>query len=160
MRPFGALVFGRLGDMIGRKPIILAGMALAVVTYFPLFNALTKAANPDLAKARQTAKVSVTASAGDCSFQGNPVAREIDFTKSCDIAKRFLAQNSVSYDNVVAKAAGPARWVIAASPMRLPQAAWGREGRARITAVPIPACAPWSPPLPRMSGPTPQRPAP
>jgi hypothetical protein len=78
------------------------------VTYFPLFNALTKAANPDLAKAQQTAKVSVTAAAGDCSFQGNPVAREIDFTKSCDIAKRFLAQNSVSYDNAVAPAAGPA----------------------------------------------------
>jgi MFS family permease len=102
------VVFGALSDKIGRKPIILAGMALAVVTYFPLFNALTKAANPDLAKAQQTAKVSVTAAAGDCSFQGNPVAREIDFTKSCDIAKRFLAQNSVSYDNVVAPAAGPA----------------------------------------------------
>jgi MFS family permease len=102
------VVFGALSDKIGRKPIILAGLALAVVTYFPLFNALTKAANPDLAKAQQTAKVSVTAAAGDCSFQGNPVAREIDFTKSCDIAKRFLAQNSVSYDNAVAPAAGPA----------------------------------------------------
>ena len=102
------VVFGALSDKIGRKPIILAGMALAVVTYFPLFNALTKAANPDLAKAQQTAKVSVTAAAGDCSFQGNPVAREIDFTKSCDIAKRFLAQNSVSYDNAVAPATGPA----------------------------------------------------
>ncbi len=102
------VVFGALSDKIGRKPIILAGMALAVVTYFPLFNALTKAANPDLAKAQQTAKVTVTAAAGDCSFQGNPVAREIDFTKSCDIAKRFLAQNSVSYDNAVAAAAGPA----------------------------------------------------
>jgi len=102
------VIFGALSDKIGRKPIILAGMALAVVTYFPLFTALTKAANPDLAKAQQTAKVSVTAAAGDCSFQGNPVAREIDFTKSCDIAKRFLAQNSVSYDNAVAAAAGPA----------------------------------------------------
>jgi len=102
------VIFGTLSDKIGRKPIILAGLALAVVTYFPLFNALTEAANPDLAKAQQTAKVSVTAAAGDCSFQGNPVAREIDFTKSCDIAKRFLAQNSVSYDNAVAAAAGPA----------------------------------------------------
>jgi hypothetical protein len=35
----------------------------------------------------------------ECSFQGNPVARDIDFTTSCDIAKRFLAQSSVSYDN-------------------------------------------------------------
>ncbi len=102
------VVFGALSDKIGRKPIILAGMFLAVVTYFPLFNALTNAANPDLAAAQAKNKIVVSAAAGDCSFQGNPVAREIDFTKSCDIAKRFLAQNSVSYDNVVAPAAGPA----------------------------------------------------
>jgi MFS family permease len=102
------VIFGTLSDKIGRKPIILAGMALAVVTYFPLFGALTKAANPDLAAAQVKNQIVVTAAAGDCSFQGNPVAREIDFTKSCDIAKRFLAQNSVSYDNAVAAAAGPA----------------------------------------------------
>ena len=28
-----------------------------------------------------------------CSFQGSPVAREVDFTSSCDIAKRALAQS-------------------------------------------------------------------
>ncbi len=103
------VVFGALSDKIGRKPIILAGLALAVVTYFPLFNMLTNAANPDLAAAQAKNKIVVTAAAGDCSFQGNPVAREIDFTKSCDIAKRFLAQNSVSYDNAVAAEAGPAK---------------------------------------------------
>ncbi|MBY0466619.1 MAG: MFS transporter, partial [Burkholderiales bacterium] len=102
------VVFGALSDKIGRKPIIMAGLALAILTYFPLFEKLTQAANPDLAKAQATAKVTVTAAAGDCSFQGNPVAREIDFTKSCDIAKRFLAQNSVSYDNLVAAQPGPA----------------------------------------------------
>ena len=102
------VVFGSLSDKIGRKPIIMAGLLLAIVTYFPLFEKLTLAANPDLAAAQKNAKVSVTAAAGDCSFQGNPVAREIDFTKSCDIAKRFLAQNSVSYENVVAAQPGPA----------------------------------------------------
>jgi predicted MFS family arabinose efflux permease len=109
------VIFGALSDKIGRKPIILAGMALAVLTYFPLFNALTQAANPDLAAAQAKNKIVVSAAAGDCSFQGNPVAREIDFTKSCDIAKRFLAQNSVSYDNVTApagSAAGPAEIMI------------------------------------------------
>lgn len=103
------VVFGSLSDRIGRKPIILAGMLLAVITYFPLFKALTNAANPDLAAAQAKNQIVVTAAAGDCSFQGNPVAREIDFFKSCDIAKRFLAQNSVSYDNQVATAAGPAK---------------------------------------------------
>ena len=103
------VIFGALSDKIGRKPIILAGMLLAAVTYFPLFKALTNAANPDLAAAQAKNQIVVTASAGDCSFQGNPVAREIDFTKSCDIAKRFLAQNSVSYDNAVSAEAGPAK---------------------------------------------------
>ncbi len=102
------VIFGTLSDKIGRKPIIMAGLLLAALTYFPLFSALTDAANPKLAAAQKSAQVIVTAAPGDCSFQGNPVAREIDFTKSCDIAKRFLAQNSVSYSNATATAAGPA----------------------------------------------------
>ena len=38
--------FGWLSDRIGRKPIILTGCLLAALTYFPLFHALTAAANP------------------------------------------------------------------------------------------------------------------
>ena len=98
------VIFGTLSDKIGRKPIIMAGCLLAVVTYFPVFKMLTEAANPDLAHAQANAAVTVTADPATCSFQGNPVAREIDFKSSCDIAKRYLVQNSVSYDNV----AGPA----------------------------------------------------
>lgn len=40
------VVFGTLSDKIGRKSIILAGLILAAVSYFPLFKALTAAANP------------------------------------------------------------------------------------------------------------------
>jgi MFS family permease len=94
------VVFGSLSDKIGRKPIIMAGCLLAVVTYFPVFKMLTEYANPDLAHAQATAGVTVTADPKSCSFQGNPVAREIDFKSSCDIAKRYLVQNSVSYDNI------------------------------------------------------------
>ncbi len=93
------IVFGTLSDRIGRKPIIMAGCLLAALTYFPLFNALTKAANPELAAAQEKTQVIVTADPKDCSFQGSPIAREIDFRSSCDIAKRYLAQNSVSYEN-------------------------------------------------------------
>ncbi len=103
------ILFGALSDRIGRKPIIMAGCLLAAVTYFPVFGALTKAANPDLAAAQANAKIVVHADAGQCSFQGSPIAREIDFASSCDIAKRFLAQNSVSYDNASAEPASPPR---------------------------------------------------
>jgi MFS family permease len=53
------LVFGTLSDKIGRKPIIMAGCLIAALTYFPLFNALTSAANPDLAKAQKDVPVTV-----------------------------------------------------------------------------------------------------
>ncbi|MEW6098930.1 MAG: MFS transporter [Pseudomonadota bacterium] len=100
------VVFGTLSDKIGRKPIIMAGCLIAALTYFPLFKALTQAANPDLAAAQARTQVIVTADPRECSFQGSPIAREIDFRTSCDIAKRFLAQSSVSYEN--AAGSGPA----------------------------------------------------
>jgi predicted MFS family arabinose efflux permease len=94
------LVFGRLSDHVGRKPIIMVGLLMAALTYFPLFRALTEAANPDLAKAQARAQITVKADPMTCSFQGSPIAREIDFTSACDIAKRSLAQNAASYANV------------------------------------------------------------
>jgi MFS family permease len=102
------VVFGTLSDKIGRKPIIMAGCLLAALTFIPLFHALAEAANPELAAAQAKNKVVVTADPKQCSFQGNPVAREIDFRTSCDIAKRYLAQSSVSYDNVDAPPGTPA----------------------------------------------------
>ncbi|NBX20625.1 MAG: MFS transporter [Betaproteobacteria bacterium] len=101
------IVFGSLSDKIGRKPIILAGCLLGALTYFPVFEALTKAANPDLYAAQQTAKVTVTADPAECSFQFNPTGTK-KFTSSCDIAKQRLAGASVSYDNVAAPAGTPA----------------------------------------------------
>ncbi|SOY53898.1 putative TRANSPORTER, MSF family [Cupriavidus taiwanensis] len=98
------IFFGSLSDKIGRKWIILAGCALAVLTYFPLFKALTHYANPALERAQQSAQIVVTADPKQCSFQGSPIAREVDFRSSCDIVKRTLAQASASYDVVNAPA--------------------------------------------------------
>jgi MFS family permease len=95
------VVFGSLSDKIGRKPIIMAGCLLAAVTYFPVFGALTKAANPDLAAAQAKNQVTVTADPAECSFQFNPTGT-VKFTSSCDIAKQVLAGASVSYENVEA----------------------------------------------------------
>ena len=101
------VIFGMLSDKIGRKPIIMAGCLLAVLTYFPVFTALTKAANPDLAAAQAKNKVVVTADASECSFQFNPTGT-VKFTSSCDIAKQVLAGASVSYENAPGAAGTPA----------------------------------------------------
>ena len=101
------VIFGTLSDKIGRKPIIMAGCLLAVLTYFPVFTALTKAANPDLAAAQAANRVVVTADASECSFQFNPTGT-VKFTSSCDIAKQVLAGASVSYENASGTAGTPA----------------------------------------------------
>lgn len=96
--------FGWLSDRIGRKPIIMAGCALACLTYFPLFGALTNAANPTLARAQAASPVTVVSHDGDCSFQFDPVGKNKFDARSCDIAKSFLAKNGINYDNVEAPA--------------------------------------------------------
>ena len=101
------IVFGSLSDKIGRKPIIMLGCLLAVLTYFPVFEALTKSANPGLYEAQQKNKVLVTADTAECSFQFNPTGT-VKFTSSCDIAKQVLASSSVSYENASGAAGTPA----------------------------------------------------
>lgn len=88
-----------LSDHIGRKPIMLTGSVLAAVTAFPLFHALTSAANPAVAAAQQSAPVTVVADPSQCSLQFDPVGQAA-FVSSCDIAKSALARRGVSYANV------------------------------------------------------------
>jgi MFS family permease len=102
------IVFGSLSDKIGRKPIIMAGCLIAALTYFTVFPMLLKYANPALLQAQQTTKVTITANPAECSFQGSPIARDIDFRTSCDIAKRALTQSYIPYENKVGPAGTPA----------------------------------------------------
>src|ERR1700733_3234212 len=95
------ILFGWLSDKIGRKPIILAGFALAALTYFPIFHAITHYANPALEAALASSPVTVTADPSECAFQFNPVGTS-KFKSSCDIVKSGLARLSVNYKNVVA----------------------------------------------------------
>ena len=93
------LVFGSLSDRIGRKPIIMAGLLLAALTYFPIFRAITHYANPALASAQERAPVTVTADPRGCSVQFNPVGTS-KFTSPCDVAKGALVKRGVPYSNV------------------------------------------------------------
>jgi len=103
------VVFGWLSDKIGRKPIIMLGLLLAAVTYFPLFKALTWAGNPALYTAQESIRATVTADPADCNFQFNPTGTA-KFTTSCDVATAFLTASSIPYD-VVPAAAGTAATV-------------------------------------------------
>ena len=97
------VICGALSDKIGRKPIIMAGCIIAALTYFPIFKGLMHYANPALEAAQTNAPVSVVADPATCAFQFDPVGKA-KFISSCDIAKSFLAKNSVSYTNVAAPA--------------------------------------------------------
>jgi hypothetical protein len=128
------IVFGWLSDKIGRKPIILAGCALAAATYFPLFTALTSAANPALAEAQRSAPVVVHADQATCSFQFDPVGRNAFDSQSCDVARTFLARAGVSYDNIALAPGATAELHIGDTVVKAPDTA-NLEGEARADAI-------------------------
>ena len=90
------IVFGIMSDKIGRKPIILAGCAIAALTFIPIFKMISTNANPALEKAYENTKVEVVADPAGCGDLFNPVGTRV-FTAPCDTARAFLAQSSVKY---------------------------------------------------------------
>ena len=103
----GYVWFGWLSDRIGRKPVMLFGMALMLVAYFPGFHGLSRTLNPALAEAEARTPVTVIADPNDCSLQFDPIGKA-SFTSSCDIAKGALANAGVSYSNLPAPMGAPA----------------------------------------------------
>ena len=124
------IVFGALSDRVGRKPIILLGCALAALTYYPVFQALTAAANPALAAAQARNQVVVVANPAGCSFQFNPTGTT-RFTSPCDIAKQVLAAHSVSYRNEPPQVSGPAVVRIGDTEIAVPSLLGLAAGEAR-----------------------------
>jgi len=132
----GFIFFGWLSDRIGRKPIILAGCLLAMLTYFPLFQALTRNANPALAAALSSAPVTVSADPAQCSLQFDPIGKNKFDSTSCDIAKSYLAKAGVSYHNEDAPAGAVAAVRIGEKTLAVPdpRVVTGKERKEAITA--------------------------
>ena len=93
--------FGWISDRIGRKPVMLFGMILALIAIFPGFQALTRAANPALAEAQTSSPIVVMADPATCALQFDPIGKTA-FASSCDIAKSVLSNAGISYSNVAA----------------------------------------------------------
>lgn len=124
--------FGWLSDRVGRKPVMLFGMALYLAAVFPAFHMVTRAGNPDLAEAVRTAPVTVVADPADCSVQFDPVGKS-QFSTSCDIAKSLLSQAGVSYASVDAPTGAVAQ--VRVGEAAVPSARGDGLDRAGLTAL-------------------------
>jgi MFS family permease len=89
--------FGWLSDRVGRKPVMLAGMLLALALYFPGSHLIAQAANPDRVAAHKAMPVIVETDQATCSAQFDPTGTA-KFVTACDIAKSALVTRGVSYD--------------------------------------------------------------
>ena len=110
--------FSWLSDRIGRKPVMLAGLAVATLAVFPVFQMLTAAVNPALAAASVKAPVTVIAAPADCSLQFDLIGKA-QYVSSCDIAKSALTSTGIPYKNEAA-AEGFARVKIGAEDVASP----------------------------------------
>lgn len=90
------IFFGWLSDRIGRLKIILAGCAVAALTYFPLFGALTHNVNPGLEDYQK--RVPITVAASECSFHIFVFPKTV--FSDCDRAKDFLTKSGLSFQSL------------------------------------------------------------
>jgi MFS family permease len=88
--------FGWLSDRIGRKPVMLGGMLLALVLYFPGSHMIASATNPALVEAQRASPVVVVTDPATCSAQFDPTGTR-RFDTACDIAKSLLVARGISY---------------------------------------------------------------
>ena len=88
--------FGWLSDRVGRKPVMLGGMLLALLLYFPGSQWIAQSVNPALVEAQRSTPVVVETDPASCSVQFDPVGTA-KFTSACDIAKSTLVARGISY---------------------------------------------------------------
>jgi hypothetical protein len=120
------IFFGWLSDKIGRKPIILAGCLLAVLTYFPIFSALTRAVNPDLAAFQRHTPITLSADSETCNV--HLLVLPWSVFSDCDRAKDHLTKLGLSFE-IVDRPGSPGGIEIA-NMAEIPIADWQEAKRA------------------------------
>jgi len=88
--------FGWLSDRLGRKPVMIGGMLLALMLYFPASHWIANAANPQLIEAQERTPIFVDTNPATCSVQFDPVGTA-KFVSACDIAKSALVTKGISF---------------------------------------------------------------
>lgn len=97
---------GWLSDLLGRKPVMLAGFALGLVATFPVFHQVAEIANPELMEVQRKINVEVLTDGSSCSFMFNPLGNKA-YNTACDVARQILADSSVNYTRVDQPALSP-----------------------------------------------------
>ena len=146
------VLFGALSDRVGRKPVMIGGMLLALAIFFPGFHAIADAANPALARAQAATPITVLTDPASCAVQFDPAGTR-RFDSGCDIAKSLLVARGLKHATATANdgrtvvAVGTQRLEIpsgtAATPAELKalKAKVGDQLKATLTAAGYPAVA-------------------
>src|SRR3954470_9233676 len=110
--------FGWLSERLGRKPVMVGGMLLALVLYFPASHWIADAANPALVEAQNSTPIFVVTNPATCSVQFDPIGTA-KFTSACDIAKSILVTKGISF-RTRAAASGQTKLIIGTETLAIP----------------------------------------
>ncbi|MGY2680797.1 MFS transporter [Pseudomonas tolaasii] len=86
-------LFGALSDRVGRKPIMLGGAVLFVVTALPCYQALTSTINPVVAQFAEERVVKVVGPTSECHFNLFAAPKT-----ECDRVRDLFTRAGVSFD--------------------------------------------------------------
>jgi MFS family permease len=94
------LFFGRIADIWGRRKLIVMGCFLGCISIYPVYQALTWAANPLLAKAQINTPIILRAPAKTCHFQFLELSEPNTPLTACDQAKKALIERGLGYRQI------------------------------------------------------------